>query len=120
MLVRKLISRGLLRSSSAAAAIFSNGAQVAGLAFAATGQPRSLGTMVWNRSDGEARVVGFVPLNPSSVPLILTLYQVACKSRPRSKANCGANSIPALRLFDFSGASEVPPSRVLAWPEGVV
>src|SRR6478735_6150525 len=86
----------LFRSFMAAVTIVSNGAQDAGLAFAATGQPRSLGKITWNRCAGSVRVCPVVLLNPNSVPLTLTLYQVACTSRPRRKVVCGATSKPTL------------------------
>src|SRR5206468_4975897 len=95
-LVMKVGSDGMLRSASAAAAIFSNGAQVVGLALALTGQPRSLGRITWYFWFGSFSVLSDVLLFPNSVPLILTLYQVACTSSPRRRANCGASSNPRL------------------------
>ena len=49
-----LIGAGELTSSRAAETMFSNGAHVVGWAFAATGQPRSLGRMKRNRWFGSA------------------------------------------------------------------
>src|SRR5258706_14726477 len=95
--------------------INSNGAQDAGLTFAATGQPRSLGTMKWKRSLGLPSVPDVGLLNPSNVPLILTLYQVACTSRPLKKVS-GPNSPPMLQFVELSGAREIPPSRAVLRP----
>src|SRR5258706_10517810 len=97
------------------ATINSNGAQDTGFAFAATGQPRSLGTMKWKRSLGLPTVPEVGLLNPSNVPLILTLYQVACTSRPLKKV-CGASSPPMLQFVELSGAREIPPSRGVTRP----
>src|ERR1700688_1027938 len=115
MLVTVVIGSVLFRSPRAANAIFSNGAQVVGVAFCATGQPRSLGKMKWNRWLGSARVFAVVLLNPNSVPLTLTLYHVACTSRPLKKV-CGASSKPMLYVFGGSGGRLVASSRLVARP----
>src|SRR5205823_9548938 len=95
--------------------ISSNGAHRDGFAFCATGQPRLLGVMKWKPSWGLAIVVAVGLLNPSNVPLILTLYQVACTSRPLRKV-CGANSPPMLQFVELSGGRLIPPSRLVTSP----
>src|SRR5882672_2684871 len=72
--------------------------------------------MKWKASLGLANVPEVGLLNPSNVPLILTLYQVACTSRPRRKLICGASSKPMLQFVDVSGARLIPPSRLVTRP----